>query len=184
MLIHTDKGNFGSPSFGPSEKWVLNTYTLTLPTDISRVSFYTYPSTGSNLNYTDYMAAKLEPGPVQTLAHKDAAGDWVLNDPPPDPVFEQLKCQRYQVFGPVESAHLTHAGNISIAILPLPARLRSMPTIVGNPTVWAVDGNAEIKNVTITPDYVLNNGILLRITGSEVPCYVSFKAGDGLDANL
>ena len=45
------------------------------------------------------LAAKLELGPVQTLAHQDASGNWVLNDPPPDKALELLKCQRYyQVF--------------------------------------------------------------------------------------
>lgn len=29
------------------------------------------------------IAMKLELGPVQTLAHQDASGNWVLNDPPP-----------------------------------------------------------------------------------------------------
>ncbi len=37
---------------------------------------------------------KLEEGAEQTLAHK--IGDqWILNDPPPDPALELLKCQRY-----------------------------------------------------------------------------------------
>ncbi len=38
---------------------------------------------------------KLEPGPVQTLAHKDENGNWILNDPPPNKVLELAKCQRY-----------------------------------------------------------------------------------------
>ena len=38
---------------------------------------------------------KLEKGTEQTLARK--IGDqWILNDPPPDPTLELLKCQRYQ----------------------------------------------------------------------------------------
>lgn len=41
------------------------------------------------------IAAKLELGPVQTLAHKDASGNWVLNDPPPNKALELAKCQRY-----------------------------------------------------------------------------------------
>lgn len=43
-------------------------------------------------------AAKLELGPVQTLARQE--GDtWVLNGPPPNQALELLKCQRYyQVF--------------------------------------------------------------------------------------
>ena len=34
-------------------------------------------------------AVKLELGTIQTLAHRDASGNWVLNDPPPDPALEQ-----------------------------------------------------------------------------------------------
>ena len=41
------------------------------------------------------LAAKLELGSQQTLAHQDASGNWVLNDPPPDKTLELLKCQRY-----------------------------------------------------------------------------------------
>ena len=39
-------------------------------------------------------AAKLEPGPFQTLAHMEG-NTWVLNDPPPNYALELLKCQRY-----------------------------------------------------------------------------------------
>lgn len=38
-------------------------------------------------------AAKLELGTVQTLAHQDSSGNWVLNDPPPDKGMELLKCK-------------------------------------------------------------------------------------------
>jgi len=41
------------------------------------------------------IAAKLELGSVQTLAHQDASGNWVLNDPPPNKALELAKCQRY-----------------------------------------------------------------------------------------
>lgn len=40
----------------------------------------------------EIVAAKLELGSVQTLAHQDANGNWVLNDPPPDKGVETLKC--------------------------------------------------------------------------------------------
>lgn len=40
-------------------------------------------------------AFKLEPGNQQTLAHKDADGNWVQNGPPQDYGLELLKCQRY-----------------------------------------------------------------------------------------
>jgi len=41
------------------------------------------------------IAAKLELGPVQTLAHQDTEGNWILNDPPPNKALELAKCQRY-----------------------------------------------------------------------------------------
>ena len=44
-------------------------------------------------------AIKLELGDTQTLAHQDAGGNWILNDPPPNFQQELAKCQRYfQVF--------------------------------------------------------------------------------------
>ncbi len=46
-------------------------------------------------DYAVCRAWKLEYGTQQTLAHQDADGNWVLNDPPPDKVLELLKCQRY-----------------------------------------------------------------------------------------
>ena len=42
----------------------------------------------------DYIAAKVELGPTQTLAHQEN-GVWVLNDPPPNFQQELAKCQRY-----------------------------------------------------------------------------------------
>lgn len=41
------------------------------------------------------IAAKLELGDKQTLAHQDANGNWILNDPPPNKALELAKCQRY-----------------------------------------------------------------------------------------
>lgn len=38
------------------------------------------------------IAVKLEYGDKSTLAHQDADGNWILNDPPPDKGLELLKC--------------------------------------------------------------------------------------------
>lgn len=183
MLIYTDKGNLGAPSFKPSEKWVLDSYTFTVPTDINRVSLFLYPSTGNNAYYTDYMASQLELGPVSTLAHKE--GDtWVLNDPPPNLALERLKCQRYQVFGQLESTYLTGTSNTKIAFLPTPTALRATPTIVGTPEVWTVDDNIKLSNVTVSVHSVVKNGVLLSLVGDTRACYVSMKSGCGFDSNL
>ncbi len=50
----------------------------------------------SNSSTNKAVAAKLELCPIQTLAHQNADGAWVLNDPPPNRALELLKCQRYQ----------------------------------------------------------------------------------------
>lgn len=57
----------------------------------------------------DIIAAKLEFGSTQTLAHQDANDSLVLNAPPPNKTLETIKCQRYfQVFS-AESLRPTKA---------------------------------------------------------------------------
>ena len=122
------------------------------------------------------IAAKLELGPVQTLAHKDAFGNWVLNDPPPNKALELAKCQRYQLplldrsgnygcpigFGVFQNA----LGRI---IIPTPTTMR------GTPTLTVLNGNIsafEIIDVSGTPHPVatittqgkFSNGIYLGVT--------------------
>ena len=82
-------------------------------------------------------AVKLELGPVQTLAHQDASGNWVLNDPPPNKALELAKCQRYQVVFCNQSLGLGYLSEINasddmrVVRIPvqLPVPLRNSPTI-------------------------------------------------------
>lgn len=73
-------------------------------------------------------AIKLEEGPTQTLARK--IGDQrVLNDPPPDPALELLKCQRY--FFPITITR--YAGGratneYALFQIVLPTKMRAKPT--------------------------------------------------------
>lgn len=49
-------------------------------------------------------AGKFELGPTQTVAHQDAGGNWVPNDPPPNRSLELAKCQRYyQLFSSADA---------------------------------------------------------------------------------
>ena len=77
-------------------------------------------------------AVKLELGSQQTLAHQDAAGNWVLNDPPPDKALELLKCQRYlcplSFFLRVRAVRVQ--ASVFTFVVPTPAPLRAMPTLV------------------------------------------------------
>ena len=85
------------------------------------------------------IAAKLEHAPIQTLAHRE--GDtWVLNDPPPNPVLELLKCQRYQF--ELFDRHLTGQGYVVqgkattgtsiFGLLPTPVTMREggLPSLI------------------------------------------------------
>lgn len=58
---------------------------------ISAFSFYPYfRFVGGDV--IDFTACKLELGSTQTLAHQDANGNWIINDPPPNKSDELLKC--------------------------------------------------------------------------------------------
>lgn len=64
----------------------------------SKLSYRIYTRVAAAVGeHIDIIAAKLELGPAQTLAHQDANGNWILNDPPPNPAEELAKCQRYQL---------------------------------------------------------------------------------------
>lgn len=79
-----------------------------------------------------YYAAKLELGDTQTLAHQDAGGNWVLNDPPPNFQQELAKCQRYQVHIPMYSRYpvaYSPSENAFDFVIPVPVTMRSLPSI-------------------------------------------------------
>lgn len=55
-------------------------------------SYHGFQVNNTNGGTLDLYGAKIEAGEYQTLAHQDADGNWVLNDPPPDKNMELLKC--------------------------------------------------------------------------------------------
>lgn len=125
------------------------------------------------------LAAKLELGPTQTLAHRE--GDrWVLNEVPE--YGEQLRrCQRHVLLsqGIMESVPMCQG----FVFVPTPVTMRSKPVIVGAPSVWAFETNAQIPDATVSVHSVMPNGVLLSTTAT-VPAYVYFGAGSGLSADL
>lgn len=113
----------------------------------------------------DLIAAKLELGPVQTLAHKE--GDtWVLNDPPPNFQQELEKCQRYQL--DLINSELTGDQIIGIGVgrttdyayiyVSTPVSMRAKPTI-----------SLRAGDFLLTPDGSNENGIVVTdISVSDV----------------
>ncbi|MDE7245103.1 MAG: hypothetical protein K2O18_14180, partial [Oscillospiraceae bacterium] len=83
ILFLTNIGVIGTKWSPPSEDWTLDFTTVTLPESLTSLTCYIYFDTkASTLGYTDFLAAKLELGSQQTLAHQDEDGNWILNDPP------------------------------------------------------------------------------------------------------
>lgn len=106
-------------------------------------------------------AAKLELGPVQTLAHQDADGNWVLNDPPPNKALELAKCQRYaKIFRQHEVFTVLRVNpNYIDFLVPVGIKMRSTPTIIG--TGW---GEYLTNGFTLTVAVNGASQIMLRAT--------------------
>lgn len=88
------------------------------------------------------LAAKLELGPFQTLAHREGNA-WVLNAPLPDRTLELAKCQRYQL--PLQDRPGNYGGAVGYGFcaskdyaricIPTPVTMR------GNPALTYLAGN-------------------------------------------
>ncbi|MCI8649602.1 MAG: hypothetical protein HFG20_05740 [Anaerotruncus sp.] len=116
-----------------------------LKTGITTCTFVVPPNTGDLRagaismiqgagQYIKIRAAKLELGDHQTLAHQDANGNWVLNDPPPDKELELIKCQRfYNKISPNIAFRESHETNLSKKALIQFLSMRVVPnvTLVG-----------------------------------------------------
>lgn len=122
-------------------------------------------------------AIKLELGSIQTLAHQDADGSWVLNDPPPNKALELVRCQRYfQIAvsaGTYDNMLLgATTDNTSARItVPLTATLRSKPAISfsGQFSLVEVEGTSfKTHPVTAMSCYTLHNGFMtMSVTTSD-----------------
>lgn len=133
------------------------------------------------------VAVKLELGPVQTLAHKDASGNWVLNDPPPNKALELAKCQRYQLrirdnSGLVIPDSTTRA----YMYIPTPISMRVNPAPTGTVGLYSFDGiNGTVTQ--IARNSISQNTVCLTLTGTGFAVgkvYAAASVDILLDANL
>ena len=117
------------------------TFTMQTPDSGFRPSFII--QTLENDTVIDLTAAKLELGSQQTLARQDAAGNWVLNDPPPDKALGLLKCQKYQYKNTNGSTEFIRASAIvADAIyfdIPVPVPMRATPVISNPENIELID---------------------------------------------
>lgn len=132
-----------------------------------------------------FIAAKLELGPVQTLAHKEG-DNWVLNDPPPNKALELAKCQQYQVFGPLYGVKVwEHVGGWCGFYIPTPVILKRAPTLIGK-IQYRVGGNVEdIDYANNIPGFnLLQNGCYTYMHVPDNTNMIIIPQGSGLDSNL
>ena len=136
----------------------------------------------------DMVAAKLEFGSSQTLAHKEGS-KWVLNEIP-DYATELAKCQRYlRVFESLPNGYITAGGTNFISYIPALSSMRSNPTIVlenlsialrlpsGYSTLASFDKPLQIVNnvyVGSTRFYLISNEAFGE---NNVPASVEFRSG-------
>ena len=175
----------------------VHSFTFDLPTDATMFSVMLSISDNNGQNF---YAAKLEPGPFQTLAHQEGS-KWVLNDPPPNYALELLKCQRYFVrMKNTESSAVSigfgskTAHNKVAITVPLAVPMRIKPTVkCSDPSLLRVIGSTgEQYDVTSFYGEALSaNQLRISVTGnfSDMPyglCVLCIN-GNGcidIDANL
>lgn len=166
-----------------------------VPVYDSTAKTFTITAAGKKL-----LAAKLELGSVQTLAHQDSSGAWVLNEIP-DYAEQLRKCQRYLyvqsgtmiTFGVITGGKKT----LNLAV-PVPVPMRSKPTLVGVPdvtnvrTIQGTNMAAEITGGGVVSSTSLDTTIAISVTtetfntddyvnNTPIVCYIS---GVELNAEL
>ena len=116
-----------------------------------------------------FVAAKLELGTTQTLAHQDANGNWVLNEIPD--YGEQLRrCQRYFVnFNPNKVNWFTMppavASNTTEAYsgITLPVAMRAQPVVAyGGNIALSQDADHAVTAILVSNNTFTGNSIQLR----------------------
>lgn len=132
---------------------------------------------GSVDNSATIIAAKLELGSTQTLAHKEN-GVWVLNEIPD--FGEQLRrCQRYlfSTRGTTDyvcagSGYISVDGTEAIIVVPTPVSLRATPVCMVNGILHVDTSYGECvtgNNVSLLNVGNGSVGIRMKITGSATP---------------
>lgn len=150
----------------------MTTLTYTFPDVLTGASIFLYGRSYSGAGEGTIIAAKLELGPTQTLAHRE--GDkWVLNEVPE--YGEQLRrCQRYfqrhratsaySRFGVTQPYTDTRSG----VFIPLMGDMRVTPiaTISGN---YALFDGSKFYTVSLSTDTLSTRNAILNVNGSGLP---------------
>lgn len=173
-----------------SDGFEMVTVSDTFPSNTpAKLTFILYPDNADTNLSVDILAAKLELGDTQTLAHKEN-GVWVLNEIPD--FGEQLRrCQLYRWrFCPAEYVGSAIAFGISAnaarALICLPEQMRTNPTLNFNKNtgLFLTGVNGDIFGMTLALVWTSPNSICVEFqkSGAFAPNSVYFVRGDGSSA--
>lgn len=113
----------------------MTTLTYTFPEVLTGAAIFVYGRSYSGAGEGTILAAKLELGPTQTLAHKE--GDrWVINEVP-DYGEQMRRCQRYYIkYDTIKAnGYISNAAKSYYMPIFLPEAMRTTPTILGTPKI-------------------------------------------------
>ena len=155
----------------------MTTCTYTFPTVMSSLAVFLYARSTSGAGEGSILAAKLELGDTQTLAHKEN-GVWVLNEIPD--YGEQLRrCQSYLFsargttnYVCVGSGYISVDGTEAIIVVPTPVSLRATPVCMVNGILHVDTSYGEGvtgNNVSLLNVGNGSLGIRMKIIGSATP---------------
>lgn len=170
----------------------MTTLTYTFPEVLTNAAIFVYGRAYSGAGEGTILAAKLELGPTQTLAHKEGER-WVLNEIPKYSR-ELLDCRTYFVkFGYADKYCILGSGvardNTFVSItVPIPAEMRTYPVVIltGVIIIRHSDGVNQTCT-TLALDAIGVSSILLKIKASGLTpgdAYEAFLApGNYLDVS-
>ena len=177
----------------------MTTLTYTFPSVLENAAIFVYGRSYSGAGEGTILAAKLELGPTQTLAHRE--GDrWLLNEVPD--YGEQLRrCQRYfwRLHGMEGNKYAIFAYGMKQSadqvrfVIPFPATFRVSPAITANGKFLVSDGTKDyavdsigrqsfngesiVLVAKLSTISALPNGTLMRFGAFNDPgAYVDFSA--------
>lgn len=132
------------------------------------------------------IAAKLELGSQQTLAHQDADGNWVLNEIPD--YGEQLRrCQRYSVHGvgPRCSGYAINGSDRATIFIPTPVTMRTIASAEIVTTDNLVTSYGDIIPIkSFSPATTLPNGVVGNLQINSPVTQTCVVAASGFKCNL
>lgn len=145
------------------------------------------------------VAAKLELGEGQTLAHQEADDSWVLNEIP-DYAEELAKCQRYFVRIKNEGTAtgfigtgVATSGNGTVCVLPLPVSMRAASVLTGYSGIKYGDSGSDLSAEATSIEAIATASpyntrpIMIRGSSTRGDAYAVFLSVGGyldFDANL